>query len=282
MNVSDIRKYYKYSQWFYNVFYSYRNSGSMHHGIWIDNVKNLKEACEKTNQIVIDKTKITKSSLVLDAGCGIAGTAIYIAKNTGAKVNGISISPLQVKEAQKQVSKNNLNELVKISQQNYTKTNFADNTFDVVYALESACYAYPKKDFTNEVFRILKPGGKLVISDGYIKTLKLNNEEKEMLEAFKKAFVLDYFGTGEEMTKALKKSGFKIKSIEDYSNEVLPTVTHLDSLRKKLSPIINLCKYIAHPFTQAGYQNALAVKSEAYFMKTGHIKYYIHLAQKPK
>lgn len=282
MDVEKIKNYYKYSQWFYNVFYSYLNANSMHHGIWTNEVKNLKQACEKTNQIIIDKTGITKSNLVLDAGCGIAGTATYIAQKTGAKIKGISISAPQVKQAKNQVLKRNLNNLIKISQQNYTKTNFPNNTFDVIYAVESACYAYPKKDFTDEAFRILKPGGKIIIVDGYTKNLNMNQEEKKMLDVFKTAFALDYFGTSEEMTQALKNSKFKIKNVEDYSKKVLPTVIHLEFLRKKLSPIINLCKYIPHPFTQAGYQNAEAVRSEAYFMKSGHVSYVVHIAEKPK
>lgn len=84
---------------------------------------------------------------VLDAGCGVGGGAMYIAKETGAKVTGITVSPKQVERARLGVKERGLDGMVEIIGCDYLRTPFEDRSFDVVYAIESACHAYPKQKF---------------------------------------------------------------------------------------------------------------------------------------
>ena len=103
------------------------------------------------------KGRISRESLVLDAGCGVGGTSFFLAKNIGCTVHGISITPSQVEQAKhfkKQLDQNNL---TSFSCLDYCHTDFPDATFDVVFAVESAMYSTPKDAFLKEAFRILTP-----------------------------------------------------------------------------------------------------------------------------
>jgi len=46
-------------------------------------------------------------------------------------------------------------------------TGFSSNKFDAVFSIESFSYAPQKHVFIQEMFRILKPGGLIVIIDGF-------------------------------------------------------------------------------------------------------------------
>jgi cyclopropane fatty-acyl-phospholipid synthase-like methyltransferase len=122
----------------------------MHCGFWLKDTKNNDEAIINQYKYLVAKASIDQSKKVLDAGCGVGGGAIYIAKHTGATVVGITISPEQIIEAKKNARKAKVDHLTKFTLEDYTKTGFADNSFDVVFAIESVCYAYPKYVFLRE------------------------------------------------------------------------------------------------------------------------------------
>jgi ubiquinone/menaquinone biosynthesis C-methylase UbiE len=50
----------------------------------------------------------------------------------------------------------------------YTQTNFADESFDVVWACESMSSASDKKAFIAEAYRLLKKGGRLIVIDFFV------------------------------------------------------------------------------------------------------------------
>ncbi|CAM9217259.1 unnamed protein product, partial [Chrysoparadoxa australica] len=101
---------------------------------------------------------------VLDVGCGFGGTSRYLAKTLGpqADVLGITLSKQQVKRGTE------LAEEAGITNAKFQVTDaldmpFEDGTFDVVWACESGEHMPDKKLYVEEMTRVLKPGGNIVI-----------------------------------------------------------------------------------------------------------------------
>jgi MPBQ/MSBQ methyltransferase len=102
---------------------------------------------------------------VLDVGCGIGGTSRFLAKKFGdqAKVTGITLSPEQVKRATQLAKDQNVfNAEFKVM--DALEMQFSANTFDLVWACESGEHMPDKKKYVEEMTRVLKPGGKIVIA----------------------------------------------------------------------------------------------------------------------
>src|SRR5438105_3477628 len=78
---------------------------------------------------------------------------------------GITITPQQVVTARQNAKRFKVEDNVQFEEQNFMKTRFPDRSFDVVWAIESVCYAPEKGDFIKEAYRQLKKGGRLVIAD---------------------------------------------------------------------------------------------------------------------
>ncbi|NJK35014.1 MAG: methyltransferase domain-containing protein [Oscillatoriales cyanobacterium SM2_2_1] len=99
---------------------------------------------------------------VLDVGCGIGGSSRILAKDYGFEVTGITISPEQVRRAQR-LTPEGLSAQFQVD--DAMNLSFADGSFDVVWCIEAGPHMPDKAVFAKELLRVLKPGGVLVVAD---------------------------------------------------------------------------------------------------------------------
>lgn len=238
MDKSSIARYYDYTLPFYKFFWHKNDSNALHYGFWEKDTNNLQEALINTNRYLAKKAHITKDDTVLDAGCGIGGSSIWLAKNIGCSVVGITISDKQVAQAKLLAKKHGVDSKVQFFNENFTNTKFDNETFDVVWAIESVCHAAKKSDFLNEAHRILKKDGRLVLADGFIKRDPIDKNEGKLLDEFCVGLELPNMVKFSDFEKKLDAIGFKDIIAEDKSDEVRPS-------SKKL---YNMCR-IAYPIS---------------------------------
>lgn len=102
---------------------------------------------------------------VLDVGCGIGGCSRHIAQTNPKilQVTGITLSPAQVARAQQLTNAKNISN-VQFTVMDALEMKFPSNTFDLVWACESGEHMPDKEKYVQEMVRVLKPGGKLVIA----------------------------------------------------------------------------------------------------------------------
>jgi tocopherol O-methyltransferase len=279
MRTAHVRDFYDASTPIYEIFAYSKKTLSIHYGYWEKDTKTVAQAMHNEDQAIIENGKIQKNSLVLDAGCGVGGSSIYIAQKTGARIVGISLSPSQVKLARKYAKMKKVDNLVKYEVTNYNQTSFPDNTFDVVYGIESICYAFPKIDFLKEAYRILKPGGRLVISDGFRKRDLHTEAEREIVENFIYGFALQEMVSMAEMKEQINHAGFTKIHSQSKLNEVLPSVKYYYYLSKIFLPFARAFKNL-HPSMLAMYRNGIACINAYLGIKAGIADYGIMVATK--
>lgn len=107
---------------------------------------------------ILNLLKFNKKAKFLDLVCGDGKFTLELAKHIGTKeIFGVEIADKGIKSAKKKgvkVGKFNLN----------NKFNFNNNFFDVIHANRVIEHLYKSDNFISEIFRILKPGGYVVIS----------------------------------------------------------------------------------------------------------------------
>ncbi len=101
----------------------------------------------------------SNNSNVLDYGCGIGNSLKKVIEFKPKKITGIDISDVSIEKAKKTFEKHNAN--IELFVDNCEKTKFEDNTFDIVYGT-GILHHLNLNICLNEIYRILKPGGKFL------------------------------------------------------------------------------------------------------------------------
>jgi len=132
----DVINYYEKSRIGYRLFWYSDEDLAMHYGFWDNTTNTRHEALLNENKFLAEKAKVKKGDYVLDAGCGVGGSAIWIAKNIGAHVLGISITPSDIQDAKENAKRHGVESSVSFEILDYMDTKLPANTFDSVWAIE--------------------------------------------------------------------------------------------------------------------------------------------------
>ena len=222
----DVEQYYDLSQTHYKRVWDLQRSRSLHYGYWDATTKNFHEALLNINKILAAKAGINKHHKVLDAGCGIGGSSLWLAKNIGCNVTGISLSAKQVQTAYNLAVAENLQSLAIFEQQDFTATHYEAESFDIIWAIESVCHASDKSKFINEAYRLLKKGGRLILAD-FFKQENLAEKDAVLIKQWANGWAIDDFATIQNFTEQLNNAGFYHPIIEDATTKIIPSAKRL-------------------------------------------------------
>ncbi|ESA32372.1 delta -sterol c-methyltransferase [Leptolyngbya sp. Heron Island J] len=139
----------------------------MHHGYYgpEDQTDSPQEAQRLLIEKILDWSGVSQApSALLDVGCGIGGSTLYLASKYRAMATGITLSPVQANRAQTRASRAGLKEHVQFQVADALAMPFADDSFDLVWSLESGEHMPDKGQFLQECCRVLKPGGRLIVA----------------------------------------------------------------------------------------------------------------------
>jgi SAM-dependent methyltransferase len=159
---------------------------------------------------ILGQADIRPGQRVVDAGCGVGGTAILLAR-LGCRVTGVNFNQLQLEIARKTALEGGLD--ADFAWANCSEAlPFADSSVDVVVNIESACHYADRPRFLSEVSRILKPGGQLAASD-WVSKDQLTGEESGRLDAMCRVWHLaPPLESLESYRRLLEKVGLTMKS----------------------------------------------------------------------
>lgn len=272
--------YYRDTENAYKDSWDLNNSLAIHYGYWDEKVNSFPQSLMRMNEVMMEAAGIKPTDRVLDAGCGVGGSSIFLASVLGCKVTGITLSEKQVKQAEEFARKKGVDLLVDFKVMNYSATNFPDSSFDVIWGCESICYAHDKEKFIKEAFRLLKPGGRLVVADGFVSAFE--NNDNSIIRQWLDGWQVNYLESPQRFDIFMKQMGFQDISYRDISKETAHSSRRLYKYYF-LGSLYLFWKKInfSKPPTEMQKKNIKACKFQYKGMKKGLWQYGLIVGTKP-
>ena len=108
---------------------------------------------------------LSPSTIVLDVASGKGTTALFLAERFGCRVIGIDLSEQNVLDANSEAAARSLGELVEFRLADAEALPFDAESFDSILCECAFCTFPSKQSAASEFERVLKPGGRVGISD---------------------------------------------------------------------------------------------------------------------
>ncbi len=117
-------------------------------------------------------------SSVLELGCGSGGYALHVAEKVGCRLVGLDINASGIANANQLALARGLSSQARFEQCDLSNNlPFEDNAFDAVFSNDVLCHIPGRARLLGEMFRILKPGGRMLFSDALVIGGMVSHEE---------------------------------------------------------------------------------------------------------
>lgn len=202
-------------------------------------------------EYAIAKMALTKDLHALDVGCGIGGTARYIASTFGCHVTGIDLTPDYIDAARDLTRRTGLSDRVDFEVASALAMPFPDATFDAGMTLHVAMNIKDRVGLYREIARVLKPGAPFCIYD----VMRGETEGVIFPVPWAETPETSHLTSPGEMNSLLDAAGLSVEQIEDRS------AFGITFFRERMSPSAGAPPAGLHllmPNARAKFENMLA------------------------
>ncbi|NEQ68482.1 MAG: methyltransferase domain-containing protein [Symploca sp. SIO2D2] len=202
----------------------------MHHGYYGATgreKKNRRQAQIDLIEELLSWGRVEQAEQILDVGCGIGGSSLYLAQKFNANATGITLSPVQASRATERAQEAGLESRVQFQVADALNMPFADESFDFVWSLESGEHMSDKEQFIKECYRVLKVGGTFLIATWCHRPIipatgELTTDELQHLKEIYRVYCLPYVISLPEYEAIARNISFQNICTADWSDAVEP------------------------------------------------------------
>lgn len=171
-----------------------------------DTLPGIHMGGQEATHTLLAMCQIDGSKQILDVGCGAGHTACLIAREYGARVQGIDVSEVMISKARERAERMELTDRVEFRTADAYQLPFGDDCFDVGL-IESVLTPLPgdKISALQEMIRVLRPGGLI----GANETTVDPTAPPELLKAFERHPAMHGYFTPDSLRRLFEQAGLR-------------------------------------------------------------------------
>ncbi|XWX00207.1 hypothetical protein V2A60_008227 [Cordyceps javanica] len=205
--------------------------GTRHFGYWEKDtwwMLPVSGPLRRMEQKLFDSLDLPAGSRVLDAGCGVGHVSLYLA-GRGLQMTGIDIMDHHLEKARRNIAKSGpLQSRVSVQKMDYHNLQTLEpGSFDGAFTMETLVHADDATKVAAELYRVLRPGGHIVLNEY---DYNFSSEEEigpELAKAMRQMSAHGAMPTWDiarqgHFERLLEGAGFVDVRVRDYSENVRP------------------------------------------------------------
>jgi cyclopropane-fatty-acyl-phospholipid synthase len=234
-------------------------------GVFHSLEEDLETGQERKFARVKAKLDIKPGEKVLDVGCGWGSLLLYLAQNTDGIFHGITLSEKQREVALERARQWGVAERVRVDLTHVEKLNPAPESYDVVLFSGSIVHMHNREEIHRAVGKILKPGGRLFISDCYYpEQVRGDRDSKATQYIFVTALGYCRLLSLSEELGLMERAGLDVLHVEDLTTSYVQTLGHwINNVRRNRARIEEMA-----PGFSAVLQNYMTVARLSFDRRT--------------
>ncbi len=229
---------------------------SFHFGLADEATRSLDEAHLAANAFVADALDVKPGDRVLDAGCGVGGTSIWLAQNRGALATGVTLEAGQVALGTRFARERGVADRVSLQVADYAATPFAPESFDVALNLESLCHCVAPADYFAHVHSLLRAGGRYGCLEFFA-----GDGRPELVREVKDAWAMPGWESIGAVESALREAGFEDVRAVDMTSRVQLSARQMLAMAQNSVLVAKLQRAmdgLSHPIMEGHVRGAIA------------------------
>ncbi len=265
--VREIRAHYDRLSVFYRALWGEH----IHHGYFEDGEPSA-VAQVKLVERLARRARIARDARVLDVGCGLGGSAFWLARKMGCSVLGLTLSPVQAAIASAQARARRLNHLARFEVMDANRLGFEPESFDAVWVIEASEHLRDKRRFIEECAGVLRPGGALALCAWLTADRPAATEHKRLVGEVCRGMLCPSLASMRDYTGWMEGAGLGEIRTEDITPNVAKTWDRCARVvrRPEVAALLRLADHNTRQFIRSfeSIQRAYAVGAMAYGMIT--------------
>ena len=221
VDIDHIRKHYDRLSFLYRLFWGEH----LHHGYWEKN-ESAPRAQIQLMERLAERAGIPRGAKVLDIGCGLGGSAMWLAQQYECDVTGMTISPVQARMATAKAKARGLSGQVRFEVNDANRWQPEAESVEAIWIMESSEHFEDKARFFERCARALKPGGILACCAWLRRDGAFREGEKALVGTIAEAMMSASLDSLSDYVQWMRDAGLNVTAAEDITRNVAPTWTH--------------------------------------------------------
>lgn len=284
--LEEVNDYYEEAYLDYVLVWRTWSHGAMHFG-YHDTDSPLRrwlrfgDAMHEVDRVLADEAEVGEDDRVVDLGCGVGGSVLRLAEERGADAVGVNVSAEHLGKARRKAVHRDVDDVDFVTM-DFEDTGFDDGSFDVVWSVEAACHAEDTGRWAEEAYRLLEPGGRLVVGDGYLSKPmeKLDEDARRRLDVIDEAWVGGEVDTVDGFRQHLEAAGFEDVEFTDQYERVKPSAVYLWLASVLATPGAWVLEKLGFR-GERQRRNRVAARHQYPVLRDGVVKHGLFTARKP-
>ena len=203
----------------------------LHHGYW-DGHESVERAQIQLMERLAERAEVPRGARILDIGCGVGGSVLWLAEQFDCDVTGITISPVQARMAARKAEVQGLAQRAHFRVEDANAWQPEPAGVDLIWIMESSEHFRDKPEFFARCACALKPGGILAVCAWLRRDGPLSEDEQRLIDTIAEAMMSASLGSLSDYQRWMHDAGLTVTTADDITTHVEQTWAHCARIGK--------------------------------------------------